>query len=319
MSLVPIFERLTGSRSNLPEACFLVEILEGPRQKLIACSHDGRPGLFIAVGQQGESPGIRLRNLEVRHRMTGNLRTADGNSVQGTYTLVECLTYDARLHRSFLDMVSEILSSHPVWDSTEELEQAFSTLVDLFTAASHASTSSWLGTWGELFLIHRATHMEELLACWHVDPMKLHDFALNTDRLECKCTTAQVRAHEFSLQQLEQNERTVYIASIVTHENFGGVSALDLFDEIRDKVQRHDLRTHLDKVVAEMLGESVTANVAPRYDYNEALVSFRLLKADSVPRPTNPYPDVVDSIRFRANVSGCPEAFEDSQLLRLLL
>jgi len=318
MSLFAIFGRLSGSRSFLNEDSFVVETLERPQQMFLACSNDGRPGLFIAVDSRGESPGIRLRNLELRHRTMGNLRTVDGNSVQGIYTLIECLSHDARLHRSFLDLLSEVLSGNSSWETTEELEQAFAALVDLFTAVSNSSNTSWLGTWGELFLIHCSARAEELLACWHVDPLKLHDFALGTDRLECKCTTSHVRAHEFSLRQLEHSEKTIYIASIVTHENLGGVSALDLFDEIRAKVRRTELRTYLDQIIVRMLGEDVGAQVAPTFDYQEALDSLRIINADDVPRPTNPFPDRVDSIRFRADLSACPTANSDSGILALV-
>jgi hypothetical protein len=317
MNLARSFATLGALRASLPPDTYVVEAVEAPQVTYLACSPDGRPGLFIAV-QGDESPGIRLRNMEMRHRTVGNLRTSDGGGITGTYTLIECLSHDARLHQAFLELASDVLRRDTPWLNTLDLEQGFTTLVELFRAVSMPSPSSWLGAWGELFLMHASPSPEALLATWHVDPMKLHDFSLGTERLECKTTALNTRVHEFSLSQVGEADRQVYIASVVTHETLGGVSALTLYDELRRRVRRPSLRVHLDTIVARMLGENLDSAAAPRFDYEEARQTLRVFAAAAVPAPTNAYPNEVDNVRFRSDLSGCAPITLETPLLRLV-
>lgn len=318
MSLSAAFAKLTSQAAGLPPNAYLVETVLAAPETYVAASHDGRPALFISVVSQGDSPGIRLRNLELRHGTQGDLRTTDGQTLTGTYTLVECKSHDARLHQAFLELASEVLTRATPWQDTIELERGFTSMVELFQAVSLPSPSSWMGAWGELFLMHVSPRSEDLLACWHVDPLKLHDFALGSDRLECKTTSGQARAHEFSLRQLDESDRTIYVASVVTHENLGGVSALTLYDELRRRVRRPELRVHLDNIIVRMLGDNLDSASAPRFDYEEARQSMRVFAASAIPAPGNPFPNLVDSIRFRSDLSQCEEAATTCDLLRLL-
>ncbi len=318
MSLPAAFARLVAQAGACPAHCYLVEAVLAAQETYVAASNDGRPALFLAVASQGDSPGIRLRNLELRHGTRGDLRTADGRSVGGTYTLVECLSHDARLHQAFLELASEVLTRSTAWLDTLDLERSFTSMVELFQAVSLPSPSSWMGAWGELFLMHSSPRPEDLLACWHVDPLKLHDFALGPDRLECKTTSGQARIHEFSLRQLNEADRAVYVASVVTHETFGGVSALALYDELRGRVRSSELRVHLDSIIVKMLGEKLNSAAAPSYDYEEARQTMRVLAASAVPAPVNPFPNLVDSVRFRSDVSQCEATPRSSPLLELV-
>lgn len=318
MSLIASFMALSASRVNVPENAYLVEVVEAPQATYIACSNDGRPGLFIAVAGVGDSPGVKLRNLELRHGTTGDLRTAEGETISGTYTLIECLSHDARLHQAFLELASEVLHRKTAWLDSLELERGFTSLVELFRGVSQPSTSSWLGTWGELFVMKVSPQPEELLACWHVDPQKLHDFSLGTKRLEVKTTTGQTRRHDFSLSQLDESDRQVYVASIVTHESAAGVTPFELFDEIRSRVGSLELRLHLDSVITKMHGVDFEAPGAPRYDLGEAQQSLRVYPASEIPAPTNPTLQLVDNVRFRSNLSNARQCARVGQLLELL-
>jgi hypothetical protein len=318
MSLSAVFARLTSQAAGLPSNAYIVETAPAAQETYVAASNDGRPAFFIAVARQGDSPGIRLRNLELRHGTQGDLRTAQGQSVTGTYTLVECKSHDARLHQAFLELASEVLTRATPWQDTLELERGFTSMVELFQAVSLPSPSSWMGAWGELFLMHRSPRPEDLLACWHVDPLKLHDFSLGAYRLECKTTGGQTRSHEFSLRQLDEAERTIYVASIVTHENLSGVSALTLYDELRGRIRHAELRVHLDNVMIRMLGDSLDSPSAPRFDYEEARQNLRIFSATSVPAPINPCPNLVDSVRFQSDLSHCEQTSSQCDLLKLL-
>lgn len=318
MSLAVAFARLRSRAAGLPQNAYIVEAVTAAQETYFAASHDGRPALFVSVARQGDSPGIRLRNLELRHGTQGDLRTTQGQTLSGTYTLVECKSHDARLHQAFLELASEVLTRATPWQDTLELERGLTSMVELFQAVSLPSPSSWTGVWGELFLMHFSPCSEELLACWHVDPLKLHDFAFGSDRLECKTTIAQARVHDFSLRQLDESDRTVYVASIVTHENLGGVSALTLYDELRRRVRRSGLRVHLDNIIVRMLGDNLDSASAPRYDYEEARQSIRVLSASSIPAPVNPFPNLVDSIRFRSDVSQCKATARSCHLRELI-
>jgi hypothetical protein len=262
---------------------------------------------------------VRLRNLELRHGTRGDLRTADGQFITGTYTLVDCLSHDARLQQAFLELATDLLRKTANWQHAVDVERSFSSMVELFQAASLPSPSSWIGVWGELFLMHASPRPEKLLACWHVDPFKLHDFALGTDRLECKTTVGQGRVHDFSLTQLFERDRTVYVASVITHESLSGISALTLYDEVRRTVRVAELRVHLDKVVTSILGESLNSNWAPKYDYQEALKTLKIFSARVVPAPSNPLPDLVSSVRFRSDLSSCDVVSKEADLLRFLV
>lgn len=318
MSPAASFARLAAQVGGLPSNAYLVEPVPAAQQTYVAASHDGRPALFIAVASQGDSPGIRLRNLELRHGMQGDLRTAQGQSVTGTYTQVECMSHDTRLHQAFLELASEVLTTATPWQDALELERGFTSMVELFQAVSLPSPSSWMGAWGELFLMHLSPRAEDLLACWHVDPLKLHDFALGSDRLECKTTSGPTRTHEFSLRQLDESDQTVYVASVVTHETLGGVSALTLYDEVRRRVRSAELRVHLDSIVLRMLGDILDSASAPKYDYEEARQTLRVIAAASVPAPVNPFPNSVDSVRFRSDLSQCEATTRNCDLLMLL-
>lgn len=318
MSLASAFARLTPHAGALPSNAYLVEAASCAQETYVAASPDRRPALLIAVARQGDSPGIRLKNLELRHGTRGDLRTAQGQPVSGTYTLVECLSHDARLHQAFLELASEVLSRATPWPDTLELERGFTSMVELFQEISLPSPSSWMGAWGELFLMHLSPRAEELLACWHVDPLKLHDFALGSDRMECKTTSGQTRAHEFSLRQLDEAEHTVYVASVVTHETLGGVSVLALYDELRHRIRSAELRVHLDRIIVSMLRDNLNSASAPRFDYEEARHSLRVFPAAAIPAPVNSTPNLVDSVRFRSDVSNCEAVPRSCELLRLL-
>lgn len=317
MNLARSFAALNAARTSLPPDTFAVEPVEAAQETYIAASADGRPALFISVPGD-DSPGVRLRNVEMRHRVVGNLRTAEGSAITGTYSLIECLSHDVRLQQAFLELASDTLRRRTPWSDTLDLERAFVALVDLFRAATMPSSASWLGTWGELFLMHSSSAPEQLLACWHVDPMKLHDFALGTERLECKTTAGNMRVHEFGLSQLDESNVSVHVASIVTHETLGGVSALVLYDELRRRIRRQSLRVHLDGTIARMLGENLNSDAAPQFDYQEAVSTLRVYRATAIPMPLNPMPTLVDGVRFRSNLSHAVTSDDDTDLLRAL-
>ena len=318
MNLPIVFARLSQYRDKVEGGTYVVERVRAAQDTYLASSADGRPAVFVAVASVSDGPGIRLRNLELRHGMRGDLRTADGHSISGIFTLVECLSHDTRLHRAFLELTAEVLSRDLSWQTTDDIEQSFASLMELFKAASNPSSASWLGTWGELFLIHSSKEPERLLSCWHTDPLKLHDYALGSERLECKTTVGRVRAHEFSLAQLAEEERTVYVASIVTHETVGGISALQLYDEIRSGLRSQDLRLHLDDVVTKVLGSEFDSHGAPRYDLLEASQSLKVYAASSIPAPVNPAPNLVEGVRFRSNLSESPEIRRHGVILKYL-
>ncbi len=271
----------------------------------LGCSRDGRPAVFVRLmATGGVASGVSLENIRVAHRTACRLQVEPGLVATGPYTVVECLSQQAPLHRVFLDAVEDVLARVSPSTTPPEFDRHLNYLVDLFRAIAIPRAASWLGLWGELLVIHSSRAPCSLLGAWHAEPESLHDFAEGQTRLEVKTSSTGCRAHQFSLSQLcpPAPSLVVYVVSVLATETIAGRSVGELASEIRRRVSANrTLVRHLDTQLAAVLG-SAFGEKGPRFDYESALATIRVFRAVDVPKALVQPGDPVDHVSFRSTL-----------------
>jgi len=244
---------------------------------------------------------IEIRNLAVRPNVTCRIRSAAGMS-EGLFTVCMCTTPDPRLQDLFLDALQCLLSPTRSGGSAL-LRSAVEGLIELFSGLQRAPTTSVIGLWGEVFLMHAAERPDVLLDAWHQFPGDHYDFACRNERLEVKTTTGR-RQHSFSLEQLTPPEGTrLLVASVVTESSAAGSTIQELITKTAARCTSVDAVNRLMSGAAKALGGTIGEWSGVRYDVARAEDSLLLIDGESVARPTVRDAEVWD-VHFRVDLEG---------------
>jgi hypothetical protein len=255
---------------------------------------DGAIALLTPADQAPEPP-TRLKHLALDPRLRCRIEGADGSVLENEYGVVQFYADDDRLAQPFLDVAAAIIRLLGESPAAGEVSTAMRRLVRLFDRTDPAR-GSVLGLWAELLIVDRSTDPVRMVDAWHAYVDARFDFAAPGSRLEVKATTRDVRAHMFSLSQLEPVDGiAVVVASLVTTETSLGTSLAELVSRVEKRLDGDGARQmKIHEQVATVLGPDWVRHVDRRFDEKQAQNSLVLLAAERVPRVAAPPPEVID-------------------------
>lgn len=255
-------------------------------------------------------PDLDLEHLSVRFNVHCEIE-AGGRTRREELTIVECRSPDERLQNTFLEVAALVLPSRED-DIAQDLKAAVASLSELFRAMLAPGPKSVLGLWGELFTMARANDGQLAAAAWHSTPQDRYDFAAGRLRIEVKTTTG-VRAHHFSLEQLQPPPGVrVLVASIVTTVSPAGPSIQELLEQVVSRADPEN-RSHVILMAMRSLGAAWSQGAAARFDADLAGATFRWVDCRNVPRVADP-PLEVREVRFLSDLQTC-EGLSDTDVV----
>jgi len=282
------------------------------RHRLAKDAHD-TPSLLISVtdtsGSERPVP-IKLEHLTVQYDVDCRISRSDGSIEEDRFTVVRCTGLDKALHTYFLRSIGAIVISLGMTPSRLDVAHAIKNLTTLFRAMTEKPRKSVQGLWAELLLIARAYDAAAMVAAWHVTSEDRYDFSSGNQRIEVKSTSARVRQHYFTLEQLcPPTDTTLLIASLFVGYAGAGTSVMELAEQIRSRVSDNpDLLLHVDQIISLTLGENWRDALEARFDVELAEDSLAFFEVSAIPMVGRDLPPGVSSVSFKSDLSGCPPA-----------
>jgi len=145
----------------------------------------------------------------------------------------------------------------------------------------------------------------ELIRAWHATPEDRYDFNSGSQRIEVKSSSSRTRQHRFALEQLHPPVGTsLLIASVFVERAGGGVSVMNLVDEIRSHIRgQTELLLRLESTVAATLGDNWRAALDERFDRQLGQGSLRFYESAAIPSVDPELPDGVSDVAFKSDLS----------------
>jgi hypothetical protein len=300
-----LFEVFTALPNALGVSEYKAIQVSSRRKDFLAKSADGAPVFLLHDSSDAKyNPGINFRHLSAEFHATCRVQT-DVGALEDQFCLVWCDGSSSELHELFVRCVAAAIEELPEVSATRDLESCILRLRNLFRALASPSAREIGGLWAELFVILKSGNPTLALTFWHADQFDRFDFSSDYFRLEVKSTVKSIRAHEFSLEQLQSSTSGVgLVASVMLQPLTGGVSVLDLARTIEaEVVGSTGLKQKLWKNVAATLGADFSERLDKRFDLSYAERWFAMYAMDDVPRLDNPIDPRVTSIRFVSDLT----------------
>ncbi len=315
---------LYDSFIDLPRAVISGEFLAlplSPRRKDFLAKNDGGAPVILLhdAGAARYTPPLRFRHLSAQFHVTCRVQTNEG-ALEDRFCLILCDEATPELHELFVRCISAAVEDLPDAAGTRELEACILQLQDLFRALAVPSNREVSGLWAELFIISKCGNPARALSLWHEDQFDRFDFSSSSMRLEVKSSVRGIRAHEFSLEQLEPpSQGHGFIASVMLQPLTGGVGILDLARSIESTIMTSPhIRQKLWRNVATALGGDFSEKLDRRFDpiFSEKyLVIYRMV---DIPRPDKPLDSRITELRFVTDLSAVSTSFQCSSPSRLM-
>lgn len=294
-------------------ARFSAQPIPGYERHRIAKDAFNMPSLLISVSGTPESEKlvpIKLEHLTVQYNVDCRISRTDGSIEEERFIVVRCTSTDKALHTYFLRSIGAIVISLGTTPSHQKVTRAIKNLVALFRAMTEKPRKSVQGLWAELFLIARAYDTAAMVAAWHVTPEDRYDFNSGNQRIEVKSTSARVRQHYFSLEQLcPPTDTTLLIASLFIEYAGAGTSVMELAEQIRSRLGANpDLLFHVDWIISSTLGENWRDAFEDRFDVELAEDSLAFFETTNIPMVSRNLPSGVSEVRFKSDLTNCTPA-----------
>jgi len=303
---------------ELPQAMTGVEFnavpLSSTRKDFLARGDDGSPIFLLHDSSEAKyNPDINFRHLSAQFHVTCNVKTGDVD-FRGQFCLVKCDPTIPELHEMFVRCVSAAIESLPEFCGTSELESCIFQLLDLFRALSMSNGRQVSGLWAELFVIAMSGNIKQALTLWHEDKFDRFDFSSNKTYLEVKSSVRNIRAHEFTLEQLHApSQGNGFVVSILLQPLSGGVSVMQLAREIETMLSgTPSLKQKLWKGIAMALGSDFSDKLDRHFDLPFAKRSLIIYSMHDIPKPDTPIDSRVTSLRFTSDITDVSSTILES-------
>lgn len=253
--------------SQRPDVGLLVQVLPGAPAYHVGFDNNGRIAL-VAPPEPLAWPPLRLERLAFSPAVRSQLTDAAGRREERDVAVVLLDASGGVFGDALPALVAGVITAAGPQPGPGDLGRAVRALRDVFQALSRDATDSYIGVWGELFVIRQAARPAVLAAAWGSDPTQSFDFALEGERLEIKTTLQAVRRHHFSYSQLlAARISAVTVVSVQTAPTPDGSSAGDLVSEVLDML--HEVPAVAGRVLhraSAALGRQLFDEMSPRYD-----------------------------------------------------
>jgi Putative PD-(D/E)XK family member, (DUF4420) len=257
--------RSLGSRR--PGAGLLVQVLPGASAYHVGFDDAGRIAL-VAPPEPLTWPPLRLERLTFSPAVRSQITDAGGSREERDVAVVLLDVGGGVFGAALPALIAGVITAAGPQPGPGDLGRAVRALRDVFQALSRDATRSYIGVWGELFVIRQAARPEVLAAAWGSDPTQSFDFALQGERLEIKTTLQAVRRHHFSYSQLlAARISAVTVVSVQTAPSPDGATAGDLVGEVLDTLRQVPaIAGQVLHRASAVLGRQLFDDMSPRYD-----------------------------------------------------
>lgn len=301
------------------EASFSAVPLSAQRLDFLAKSIDGAPVFLIHDASPAHyRPSLTSLNLTVQFHSTCQVET-EVDTQENQFAMLVCDPDVPELYELFVRCVGAAVEQLPVNVDTRDIETCVKALLSLFRAMSAIGSREVAGLWGELFVISKSENIASTIDRWHADTFERFDFSWSEGVLEVKATQGMIRAHEFSLEQLQVPiDGQGFVASLLLQQLTNGVGVMDLANTI-DKAltSTPSLRQRLWANLTAALGSDFGAKLDRRFDLTYAERNFAFYAMGDVPTLERPSDTRISGIRFRADLSGVVSSFGESSIKAL--
>lgn len=208
----------------------------------LAVDHDAYPALLFASRREEVRNDVELRSISVHFSRDCVIEAHDGYTNSGVYTAVCLRENDPDVVRMVLRLLGETFNIRNRPFTNKEIAARILELADLFRQIGE-SVGDVVGLWGELYILSCSSNLETAVRSWCINKNAKYDYVTEQFVLEAKTTLLSRRKHRFTLDQLRPiGEFSVYVASLVVVEVDAGRTAVELMDELYDKICDDDLR-----------------------------------------------------------------------------
>ena len=245
MSLLKIFKKLKKPKITNKNSFNTVN-LKKSKNHFIGINGLGHVAiLFSTTSPKGKEENIQ--NLQLQHGAQAKIKHK-GKELKKRFTILKCTSKEVRLKEIFLsslnntfENVSEIISEKEIYEKTKNL-------IDLYKKITRNQNYDLIGFWGELFIIKNLRPKELLIEAYHVETNDTFDFFLENKALEIKSTTTNDRKHIFSFDQLNSNDNTIVVGSVMLRKSKNGCSLLDLKNNIIKNISKKTLKEKMQEI-----------------------------------------------------------------------
>ena len=313
---MPTRDRLYGVLNSIPvipstdENVMNSEPVPGFPGIRLARSQFGLSVLFDAERDEVPRQGETFASVRVFYAVPSEIQ-ADGEIIEGRFTIIQLLEQDPVLESALLDLVSLFIDTESSLNAGSV--QAFIKRFQRLLGEAHqVSESEILGLWGELFILAQSSDPEIAVPAWHITPTQKFDFMSGADRVEIK-TTVGLRSHEFSLEQLRPNEPIEsHVISIVTAHGHGP-TILELVQRVAALAGNQEQAQRVIDLSIQTLGSSWLEARDACYDAELANSDIRIFDAGSIPA-VGEVPTEVSGVRFHVDLTQMNSVGDFSKL-----
>jgi hypothetical protein len=205
----------------------------------------------------------------------------------------------------------------PITPTVSEFSAELFRIISLFSKPPQISDQVISGLWAELLIINESTNPDYLVSSWHITPSDKFDFNDGENKIEVKSTSGDIRAHVFSMEQLDKNLKSkLLIASIFTTRTGLGKSVFDLASSIDKRLNNLDGSLKLYEVILQTIGANTKKVEEMYFDYALGVQSMRYFTVTDIPSiDLSAIPvevtkvhftsDLTNSIPYRADTNDC--------------
>jgi len=208
------------------------------------------------------------------------------------------------LNRPFILLVAMLIQQIKTLDHNTSPRELVSNLIELFRAKPMESREVIVGFFGELSLMARSDEPGFWVNNWHTRNASNKDFSFDDFFVEVKTTENRRRKHKISAEQLEDAEKSVWVASLRVEEDPTGSTIEQEISSLESKMTPAEF-----KLVAELyfdvigINNSMARNL--RLRLIDGLSEIKFFNSKIIPKPLKPGVQKLDlsisAIQFQSN------------------
>ncbi|MFC2094962.1 PD-(D/E)XK motif protein [Candidatus Bipolaricaulota bacterium] len=297
--------RLDGSVKQDGTTTYNAIALPEHESAYVAKNTEGLPVFLIETSFSRPAHEIRLRYLQVQHRISARIAATEACEIKTKQlSVLTCLSTDQETQRLFVESLRLALPRIAERRSAQAIAELVEHLSSLFSAATLSTPRPVSGLWAELFVISRAADPERAVRAWHDEGIEHFDFSEGQHRIEIKASRTIARKHRFSMEQLNPPDGAcAHVLSIIAAPSAGGTSLGDLRAQCIDHVSGSTpLSAKVDRLCIEYLGSDWTSSLESCFDEEVAASSLELFDVRDVPRIEPPTPRGVSQVSFQSSL-----------------
>ena len=315
MKLRDIYNELRiETEINESNDTFLVRNVNHNNEIFVGYSSKGEPSILFKSDTEDEFieniddlSGVKANFYKL---CSVNINGEDQESVQ--YNCVICTRDEGLLQDFFFNFFEGFLNREKEING-RMLEEELKNISQLFSYRKKKGEQSMRGLWSELFILNQVHNTEVWVEKWHEYPRSTFDYTFPNIGVDAKSFSTNQREHYFKIEQLDnQSVEQCLVLSMALSEDELGKNIIELFDEIKNKINSKVLIDKISKQVFKGAGDKI--DDAKRYNTNIAEKSLCILKSEDIPKiETINVPEGVTDVKFKSDCSSVPTIDFDSK------